>query len=77
MNIKEAKGFFQHGIIRQFRADPEPMGRGWMLVFVKNGGGDELFETALGHPRVFSSLDTLVNTVRDIGGRVPSVQISA
>ena len=75
MNIKEAKAFFEHGIIRQFRAEPRPMGDGWMLVFEKNAGGDETFETALGQARVFSSLDTLVKVVRDIGAQVSSLRI--
>lgn len=78
MNIKEAKSFFEHGIISQFRAEPAVMGRGWMLVFCKTGGGgDETFETALGEPRVFSSLDTLVRTVEDIGARVSSLVVAS
>lgn len=76
MNIKEAKAFFDHGVICQFRADPEPMGKGWVLVFIKKSGGDETFETALGRVRVFSSLDTLASQVEQITGRVSGCNFS-
>jgi hypothetical protein len=76
MKIKEAKTFFDHGIIRGFRAVFEPMTIGYVLIFQKSTGDDDVLETASGERRVFSSIVTLLKTVRDVGGETCIVDMS-
>ena len=76
MKLKQAKEYFDLGVIHGLRAYQEPMGNGWLLVVdVRSSGGvsGEVIETALGVPRVFASLDTLYGQIRNICGEAKEI----
>lgn len=75
MNIKQAKEYFELGIIRGFESVRDPLSTGWMLVIVGKEGRSWTLETAKGEEKVFSSLDTLMGEVEKIAGRVSSFAI--
>lgn len=75
MNIKQAKEYFELGIIRGFESVRDPMGTGWLLVIVGKEGRSWTLQTAKGEEKVFSSLDTLMGEVEKIAGRVSSFAI--
>jgi hypothetical protein len=71
MQLKTAKEYVALGVVRGFRAERVPMGKGWQLVVVGRGIHEEwILQTALNETRVFASLDTLVSTVEGITGSV-------
>lgn len=68
MQIGQAKEYFQLGVIVDFVAVRNPMGKGWLLGITGKEFRNWTLETKLGQPRVFSSLDTLAGIVDDIAG---------
>lgn len=76
MKIKQAKEYYEDGMITGFDAVRDPlMTGGWLLSISGKQGKSWTFETALGEPRSFSKLDTLVGQVEAITGRVSSLHI--
>lgn len=77
MKIKQAKEYFHLGVLTGFDAVRDPLTQGsWCLVISGKNGHSWTLQTALGHDRSFSSLDTLVGQVEDITGRVSSFHIN-
>lgn len=77
MQIKQAKEYFNDGMITGFDAVRDPlMTGGWLLVISGKNGKKWTFQTALGESRSFAKLDTLVGQVEAITGRVSSLHIS-
>jgi hypothetical protein len=77
MKIKQAKEYYNDGMITGFDAVRDPLTAGaWLLVL--NGKADRswTFQTALGKDRSFSKIDTLIGEVESITGRVSSLHIS-
>lgn len=76
MKVKQAKEYFEDGMITGFDAVRDPlMTGGWLLVISGKHGKSWTFETALGEPRSFAKLDTLVGQVAAITGQVSSLHI--
>lgn len=76
MKIKQAKEYFDDGMITGFCATRDPLNpAGWLLVIEGRNGKSWTFQTALGDARSFSKLDTLVSQVEAITGRVSSLTI--
>lgn len=76
MKIKQAKEYFEDGMITGFDAVRDSMvPGGWLLVIEGKQGRSWTFATALGEPRSFSKLDTLIGQVESITGRVDSLHI--
>jgi hypothetical protein len=77
MKIKQAKDYYELGVLTGFHAvkDLEP-GR-WLLCVEGKEGRSWTLETALGKPKSFASLDSLVTEVANITGRVSSLTINA
>ena len=76
MKIKQAKEYYEDGMITGFDAVRDPMvSGGWLLVISGKQGKSWTFQTALGEPRSFSRLDTLVGQVEAITGQVSSLHI--
>ena len=76
MKIKQAKEYFEDGMITGFYAVRDPMvPGGWLLVIDGKNGKSWTFQTALGGPRSFSKLDTLIGQIESITGRVDSLHI--
>lgn len=70
MDMQKARDFFEVGAIVSFGAVRNPMGKGWLLSVKGKGMNDTwTLMTALGKPKVFSSLDTLVGQVEQITGK--------
>lgn len=77
MKIKQAKEYFDDGMISGFDAVRDPLSvDGWILVISGKNDRSWTFQTALGGARCFSKLETLVNQVEAITGRVSSLHIS-
>lgn len=77
MNLKQAKEYFEDGMITHFEAVPDPLtDGGWMLVLCGKNDRSWDFHTALGEVRIFSKVDTLVGQVESIAGPVSSMRIS-
>lgn len=76
MQIKEAKDYFELGVITGFTITPRPMGKGYYLGIQGKEGKHWVLETKLGEVKVFASLDTLVGQVRDITGNIRWLSIA-
>lgn len=77
MKIKQAKEYFEDGMITGFDAVRDPMvPGGWLLSITGKNGRCWMLETALGEPRSFAKIDTLIGQVEDISGRVSSLHVS-
>lgn len=75
MKVKQAKEYFDLGVITALHVvrDMEP-GR-WLLCIEGKEGRSWTLETALGKPKSFASLDTLAGEVEEITGRVSGLTI--
>jgi len=77
MKIKQAKEYYDDGMITGFDAIRDPMvPGGWLLVIVGLNGKSWTLQNALGEPRSLAKLDTLVSQVEAITGRVSSLHVS-
>lgn len=76
MKIKQAKEYFDDGMITGFCATRDPLTPAcWLLVIEGRNGKSWTFQTALGDARSFAKVDTLVSQVEAITGRVSSLTI--
>lgn len=75
MKIKQAKEYYDLGVLTGFAAVRDPMTTGWMVVIEGKAGKSWTLETALGAVKSFASLDTLVGEVESITGRVSTLHI--
>ena len=77
MKIKQAKEYFEDGMITGFDAVRDPLVPvGWLLVINGRNGRSWTFQTALGEDRSFSKIDTLIGQIEAIIGRVSSLHVS-
>ncbi len=76
MQIKQAKEYFELGIITGFEVVRLAMGGDtWTLIINGKEGRTWMLETQLRETKKFSSLDTLVRQVEDITGRLQALTI--
>ena len=76
MKIKQAKEYYEDGMITGFDAVRDPMVSGcWLLVIVGHNGKSWTLQNAFGEPRSLAKLDTLVGQVEAITGRVSSLHV--
>jgi uncharacterized protein YecA (UPF0149 family) len=77
MKIKQAKEYFEDGVITGFDAVRDPLKPGaWILSISGKNGKNWTFQTALGETRSFAKLDTLVGEIESITGCVSSLRVS-
>ena len=77
MKIKQAKEYYDDGMITGFDAVRDPLSvDGWLLVISGKNDRSWTFQTALGEARSFAKLETLVGQIEAITGRVSSLHIS-
>jgi hypothetical protein len=77
MNVKQAKEYYDLGIISTLHIVRDPMSTGWLLVVETNQVGKSFtLQTALNKDKVFSSLDTVHGEIEHITGRVSSYQVT-
>lgn len=71
MNIKQAKDYYELGVLTAFHAVRDPIKPGnWLLVVVGKEERSWTLETALGKPKSYASLDTLAGEIEEICGRL-------
>ena len=75
MKIKDAKEYYELGVLIGFDAVRDPMAPGWLLVVSGREGRSWTLETALGGSKVYSTLDSLVVEIERITGRVTSLHV--
>lgn len=77
MKIKQAKEYFEDGVITGFDAVRDPLKPGgWLLAISGHNGKSWTLQTALGEARSFAKLDTLIGEIESITGRVSSLHVS-
>lgn len=77
MKLKEAKDYFEMGVVTGFSSVRDPMVLGgWLLVVEGKGGRSWTLHTALGAPKSYASLDTLMGEIENIAGRVSSFSVT-
>lgn len=77
MKIKQAREYFELGVITGFDAVRDPLKPGnWLLVISGKEGRSWTLNTAKNEERSFASLDTLIGDIEDITGRVSSLHIA-
>ena len=77
MKIKQAKDYYELGVLTGFDAIKDPINEGqWLLVIVGKDGRSWTTQTSLGEPRSYAKLDTLVSDIEWISGRVSSLHVS-
>jgi hypothetical protein len=77
MRLKQAKEYFDLGVLTGFHAVRDPLSPGcWLMVIEGTQGNSWTLETALGQPKSFSSVDTLIGQIEDIGGQVTGFRVS-
>ena len=70
MNVKQAREYFEMGVIAGFEVVRVPMSKDWLLSVVGRDGKSWILQTALKQDKAFSSLDTLISEIEGITGRV-------
>lgn len=77
MKIKQAKEYYELGVITGFDAVRDPLKPGnWLLAISGKEGRSWTLQTAHTGDKSFAKMDTLIGEVEDITGRVSSLHIS-
>lgn len=77
MILKQAKEYFELGVVTGFHAVRDPLVQGqWLLVIEGKEGRSWTLQTATKTAKSYASLDTLMGEVENIAGRVSSFAIS-
>lgn len=77
MQIRQAKEYFELGVVVGFYAVRDPLEPGnWLMVIEGTQGNSWTLQTKLGKEKSFSSLDTLMGQIEDIAGRVSSFKVT-
>jgi len=68
LSVAEAKRDFKRGFLKSFTLTRSAMEPGWWVLLNDiNGGQPMLTDAKTKNPRLFKSLDSAINTARDIG----------
>lgn len=74
MDIKTAKEYYHLGVIAKIYAVVDALNPyAWCVVIEGTGGQSWDLKTALGKTKSYKSLDTLVEEIRSITGRISSI----
>jgi hypothetical protein len=77
IKIKQAKEYYELGVLTGFDAVRDPLKPGaWLLVVSGKDGRSWTMNTALNKVKSFASLDTLIDEIESITGRVGSLHVS-
>jgi hypothetical protein len=77
MILKQAKEYFDLGVITGFSAVRDPLASAqWLLVIEGKEGRSWTLQTALKAEKSYASLDTLMGEVENIAGRVSAFSIT-
>lgn len=75
ITMQQAREYLDLGVMRGAVLLREPMGKGWYVVMDGTSGGVWTLGTARGELRVFASLDSAANALREIGWKVTSFEL--
>nr|CRY95441.1 hypothetical protein [uncultured prokaryote] len=75
ITMQQAREYLDLGVMEGAVILREPMGSGWHISMDGKAGGVWTLGTARGELRVFASLDSAANALRDIGWRVTSFEV--
>ena len=78
MKIKQAKEYFDDGMITGFSVIRDPLSdgeRSWLLVIEGEKDRFWTFQTSLGKSRSFATLDAVARQVEAIAGRFSTLRI--
>jgi hypothetical protein len=75
MNIKQAREYYDLNVLTGFEILRDPMTKGWLLMVIGKEDRSWTLETALGKPKVYSSIDSIVTEVERIVNKVSGVSI--
>ena len=75
ITMQQAREYLGLGVMEGAFIVLEPMGLGWYISMDGKAGGVWTLGTARGELRVFVSLDSAANALRDIGWRVTSFEV--
>lgn len=67
MTLAQARRDHEIGYLTTWRIERAPMGPGWVIHLGQGMGAGYLVDARSKQPRVFSSLDSCVRVLRDIG----------
>lgn len=77
MKVKQAKEYYELGVLTGFHAVRDPLAKGqWLLVVVGKDERSWTLQTALGKEKSYAKLDTLVDEIEAISGRVSAFYVS-
>lgn len=75
ITMQQAREYLDLGVMRGAVLLREPMGKGWYVVMDGTSGGVWTLGTSRGELRVFASLDSAANALREIGWKVTSFEL--
>ena len=75
ITMQQAREYLDLGVMEGAFILLEPMGLGWYISMEGKAGGVWTLGTARGELRVFASLDSAANALRDIWWRVTSFEV--
>lgn len=75
ITMQQAREYLDLGVLRGAVLLREPMGKGWYISMDGTTGGVWTLATSRGELRVFASLDSAANALRDIGWKVGAFEL--
>lgn len=75
ITIKQAREYYELGVIVRFHVVRDPLQQGGWLVVVEGKAGSWTLHTARDELRVFKTLDAAVRAVEETGMRVSSLAV--
>lgn len=75
MKIKQLKEYYELGILTGFSVIKDPVQPGWLMVIEGKDDRSWTLETALGKPKSFASLDTLVGELEGVVGTLGALSM--
>lgn len=76
MNIKQAKEYFDLGVITRFHVVRDIGPNRWLICIEGKEGRSWTLATTKGQPKSFASMDTVVHDLTEITGRVSSFSVT-
>lgn len=76
MNIKQAKEYFELGVITRFYVVRDMTPNRWLICIEGQQGRSWTLSTSKGTPKSFASFDTVIHDLTEIAGRVSSFSVT-
>lgn len=76
VNIKQAKEYFELGVITRFYVVRDMTPNRWLICIEGQQGRSWTLSTSKGTPKSFASFDTVIHDLTEIAGRVSSFSVT-